>query len=97
MQPGFEPRKCYRCGEVKPAIDFAWRRRHQLERDSFCRSCRSAYGKEHYQANMQRYIQAQVVKRRLARERTAWLIEYFKTHRASTAGNSIPWCSSSTT
>ena len=43
-------------GELKRAEDFAWRRKSKGQRDSFCRPCRSAYGKEHYQANKQRYI-----------------------------------------
>lgn len=76
-----EFQKCYRCGEVKPADDFAWRRRRKVQRDSFCRPCRSAYGKEHYAANRARYIeQARVQKKALQLERTTFLIEYFKTH-----------------
>ena len=78
---GKSPRKCYRCGEVKPIAEFAWRRRSKGQRDSFCRPCRSAYGKEHYAKNRQRYIdQAQRVKQRLRRERTLHLLEFFKTH-----------------
>jgi hypothetical protein len=30
-----EPRKCYRCGETKPAEDFAWKRKAKGQRDSF--------------------------------------------------------------
>ena len=74
-------RKCYRCGELKPAEEFAWRRRARGQRDSFCRPCRAAYGREHYEANRQRYIdQAAQSKRRLRLERTKYLIVYFETH-----------------
>ena len=74
-------RKCYRCHELKPAHEFSWRRKHKGQRDSFCKPCRKAYGREHYLANKERYIaQAAAVKERLNRERTAWLVEYFKTN-----------------
>jgi hypothetical protein len=86
-----EPRTCYRCGELKPAEDFSWRRKERGQRDSFCRPCRSAYGKEHYAANRQRYIdQAGIVKRKLARERTIYLIRYFETHPCVDCGESDP-------
>src|SRR5215208_4047447 len=56
-----------------------------------CRPCRSAYGKEHYLANRQRYIdQAAVVKRRLRHERTLALIEYFRTHPCVQCGEPDP-------
>ena len=72
MEPREDTSRCYRCGELKPAEAFAWRRKASGQRDSFCRPCRSAYGKEHYAANRQRYIdQAAVVKDRLRLERTA--------------------------
>ena len=86
-----EPRKCYRCGEVKPAEAFSWRRRERGQRDSFCRPCRKAYGREHYLANRQRYVdQARMQKQRLMRERTAYLFEYFKAHPCSDCAETDP-------
>ncbi|HVS29522.1 MAG TPA: hypothetical protein VHE14_08205 [Solirubrobacteraceae bacterium] len=83
--------QCYRCGELKPTAEFAWRRRAKGQRDSFCRGCRSAYGKEHYAANRRRYIdQAAEHKRRLRLERTALLIEFFKTHPCTDCGETDP-------
>jgi hypothetical protein len=88
---GEEPRRCYRCGEIKHADEFAWRRKARGQRDSFCRPCRSAYGKEHYLANRQRYIdQAAEVKRRLRLERTTFLLEYFATHPCIDCGEPDP-------
>jgi|AntDryMetagUQ889_1029465.scaffolds.fasta_scaffold03982_4 hypothetical protein len=85
------PWRCYRCGEVKPAEAFAWRRKARGQRDSFCRPCRSAYGKEHYAANRQRYIdQALVIKDRLRLERTRYLIELFKSHPCVDCGEGDP-------
>jgi hypothetical protein len=90
-ETGREIRKCYRCGELKPVHEFAWRRKKRDQRDSFCRPCRSAYGREHYEANRQRYIdQAAEVKRRLRRERTLYLIEYFKAHPCVDCGEADP-------
>jgi hypothetical protein len=84
-------RKCSRCGEVKPVDDFAWRRKEKGQRDSFCRPCRSAYGKEHYEANRQRYIeQAAVLKRVRMLERTRYLIDFFATHPCLDCGETDP-------
>ncbi len=84
-------RKCYRCGELKPADEFAWRRKAMGQRDSFCRPCRSAYGKEHYVANRQRYIdQARIQKQKLMLERTTYLIKFFKTHACVDCGETDP-------
>jgi len=70
---------------------FAWRRKGRGQRDSHCRPCRSAYGKEHYAKNKQRYIeQAAVVRRRLVLERTKYLIEFFKTHPCLDCGEPDP-------
>lgn len=86
-----EERKCYRCGERKPVDAFAWRRREKGQRDSFCRPCRKAYGREHYLANRQRYVdQARANKQRLARERMAYLLDYFVAHPCADCGENDP-------
>jgi len=83
--------RCYRCGLEKPVDDFAWRRKAQNQRDTFCRPCRKAYGREHYLANRERYIeQARVQKTRLMLERTRYLIEYFKRHPCVDCGEGDP-------
>jgi 5-methylcytosine-specific restriction endonuclease McrA len=52
---------------------------------------RSAYGKEHYAANRQRYIdQAAAQKRKALLKRTMYLIEFFKTHPCSDCGEQDP-------
>jgi hypothetical protein len=76
---------------MKPIENFAWRRRERGQRDTFCRPCRSAYGKEHYAANRPRYIeQARIQKERLMLERTAYLIEYFQSHPCVECGEADP-------
>jgi hypothetical protein len=86
-----EFKRCCRCRELKPPEDFSWRRKKKGERDSFCRPCRKAYGKEHYAANRQRYIdQAAVRKRALAVERTKFLIGYFATNPCVDCGEADP-------
>ena len=82
--------KCYRCGEIKPLGDFAWRRKPG-QHDSLCRPCRSEYGKVHYAANRERYVdQARRRKRALARERGACLIEFFRNHPSVDCAESDP-------
>jgi hypothetical protein len=90
--PGLDHRrKCYRCGELKPVDDFAWRRKAEGQRDTFCRSCRAAYGKEHYAANRAAYIeQARIQKERLQLERTRYLLEYFQRHPCVDCGELDP-------
>ena len=84
-------RKCYRCGKSKPAEAFAWRRRHVGQRDSFCRPCRKAYGREHYLATRQRYVdQARENKQRLALEGTAYLLDYFREDPCRDCGETDP-------
>ena len=86
-----EPRKCYRCGETRPAEAFSWRRRHLGQRDSFCRPCRKAYGREHYLANRERYIeQARLQTARLQLERTRFLLDFFVTHPCIDCGETDP-------
>lgn len=83
--------RCYRCGEVKSVESFAWRRKAKGQRDTFCRPCRSAYGKEHYAANRQRYIdQARIQKQQLRLERTTYLLEYFDAHPCVDCGQRDP-------
>lgn len=89
--PGPDLLRCCRCGELKPPDDFAWRRRRKLQRDTYCRPCRSAYGKEHYEANKQRYIEnAAAVTKRVRIERTRYLIEYFRGHPCVDCGETDP-------
>jgi hypothetical protein len=91
MRDGAEFQKCYRCGELKGAEEFAWRRKNKGQRDSHCKPCRSAYGKEHYAANRQRYIdQAAARKQVQSEERSRYLIEFFRTHPCIDCGEADP-------
>jgi hypothetical protein len=84
-------KRCGSCGETKPLDDFAWRRKAKEQRDSMCRPCRSEYGREHYLANRQRYIdKAARVKERLRRERTVLLLAFFETHPCVDCGERDP-------
>src|SRR5262249_23571281 len=84
-------RKCGRCGEEKPIAQFAWRRRNRGQRDNMCGPCRSAYGREHYLANRQRYIDAEARRKRARAEtRTRYLLEYFREHPCTDCGEDDP-------
>jgi hypothetical protein len=83
--------KCYMCGELKPAADFAWRLKKAGRRDSFCRPCRVIYSRKYYLANKQRYIaRAAKAKRKIALERTRYLLEFFKSHPCTDCGETDP-------
>lgn len=84
-------RRCGRCEQLKPLSQFNWRRAGRGQRDNLCRPCRSAYHREHYLANKQRYVeQAHQRKERLRQERTAYLLEYFASHPCVDCGESDP-------
>jgi len=84
-------RRCGRCGELKTADEFAWRRKAQGQRDNYCRTCRAAYKQEHYALNRERYIEAAVRRRTaLAAERATFLVEYFASHPCVDCGESDP-------
>jgi hypothetical protein len=56
-----------------------------------CRPCRSAYHREHYLANKQRYIdQARARKQALRLKRTTYLLEYFARHPCADCGEGDP-------
>src|SRR4051794_22454594 len=76
---------------MKPAADFAWRRKSKGQRDSFCRPCRAEYHREHYAANRTRYVkEARARKKRLRLTRTCYLLEYFIEHPCSDCGEGDP-------
>jgi hypothetical protein len=84
-------KRCGRCGETKPVEEFAWRRREKGQRHNYCRPCHSAYHREHYLANRDRYIaQAAANKASLRIKRTALLLEYFSEHPCVDCGETDP-------
>jgi hypothetical protein len=59
--------------------------------DTYCRPCRAEYGREHYVANRQRYInQAIARKRARRRERAEFFLEYFAEHPCTDCGETDP-------
>ena len=83
--------RCSRCKEEKPSEDFAWRRRAKGQRDTYCRPCRAAYHREHYQANKQRYIDAAARRRKAQlQERFIFLMAYFRSHPCVDCGENDP-------
>jgi hypothetical protein len=84
-------KRCGRCGRIKPLADFAWRRKAKDQRHNYCRPCHSAYHREHYLANRQRYIdQAAAQKKRARLERTLYLLEFFESHPCIDCGEGDP-------
>ena len=84
-------KRCSMCGVSKQVDDFMWWRKALGLRDSYCRPCRAEYKRAHYAANKQRYVDnAQARARRLADERTRWLLTYFDRHPCVDCGESDP-------
>jgi hypothetical protein len=84
-------RRCARCGEIKNVSNFNWRRIGRGELDTYCRPCRSAYGKQHYAANRQRYIDLEAKRKRArAMKRMHYLLEYFRLHPCVDCGEVDP-------
>lgn len=46
---------CIKCRLAKPETEFSWKVQN-VKRVNTCKSCHSAYRKEHYQKNKQKYI-----------------------------------------
>jgi len=86
-----ELRRCGRCKERKPVDEFAWRRKAKRQRHNMCRPCHSAYHREHYLQNKQRYVdQARLRKQALAKERIAYLLSFFDEHPCVDCGETDP-------
>ncbi len=83
-------RRCSRCKESKPSADFVWHA-NQQRFDTYCKPCRSAYGREHYLANKQKYVSSAWERnRRVAEERWALLLDYFADHPCVDCGETDP-------
>ncbi|MDP1793764.1 MAG: hypothetical protein Q8K63_06460 [Acidimicrobiales bacterium] len=79
------------CDPSKPFEDFAWRRKADNERDSYCRPCRAIYKQHHYAMNKARYkANAAEYVWKTALLRAAWLFDYFKDHPCSDCGETDP-------
>jgi hypothetical protein len=82
---------CTRCHEPKPPSAFAWRRKSFAQRDTYCRPCRKAYKQAHYAAHRARYVAAaRTRKQLLIAERTAYLLDFFRTHPCTDCGETDP-------
>ena len=83
--------KCSRCGEVKPADQYCWKRRDLGRRDCYCRPCRREYGRGYYAANRERRIAQDAARKWAVRvERTMLLLEFFAEHPCSDCGEDDP-------
>jgi hypothetical protein len=88
--PG-ELRACGRCGQRKPAAEFAWRRKARGQRDNYCRPCRADYKRQHYSAHRERYVaNATQRKRTTSRERASLLVAFFRDRPCADCGESDP-------
>ena len=84
-------RVCARCLSEKPIEAFPIKDKARGTRRSYCRPCRSEYGKEHYQRNKPYYLAKNVAARgehRRANRDMAY--EYLSTHPCVDCGEADP-------
>jgi hypothetical protein len=76
---------------VKPVDNFNWHRKSLGQRDTYCKPCRSHYGKQHYAANRQRYIDQEAKRKRArAEQRMRYILEYLSEHPCVDCGEDDP-------
>lgn len=81
-------RGCSRCGEPKTVDEFPIKNKATGLRSVWCRSCRRAYGKEHYEKNRAAYIARASKRKRTDRPRIrACLDEYLRSHPCVDCGS----------
>ena len=91
METNPDLRLCSRCRERKPLSAFTLRGSSGGRPDTYCRPCRSQYGKEHYAANRAEYIaKARSRKRLELLRRFEFLVEYFEAHPCVDCGERDP-------
>jgi hypothetical protein len=84
-------RRCSKCGDVKLPEDFAWHRKALGQRQPYCRTCQSKYGKAHYAANRRHYIEQEAKRKRArAEKRMRFLLEYFNARPCADCGEDDP-------
>lgn len=61
-------RRCSRCGELRSLPDFSYRNMRAGERAYYCRPCRVAYRRAHYETNRSDYIRRAMTEVQLKKE-----------------------------
>jgi hypothetical protein len=86
-----ESKMCSSCGLQRPVDEFPVKNQKTGRRGTWCRQCRSAYGKRHYQENRDRYCARVRGPRRESRGRYwAWVMNYLTSHPCVDCGEADP-------
>ena len=76
-----ETKRCSRCGETKPPTEFGIKSQKTGLRQTWCRDCARAYGREHYRRDRAPYLDRSRARRREERPRiVAAVAEYLRLH-----------------
>ncbi|MEP6694267.1 MAG: hypothetical protein ABJB39_06460 [Chloroflexota bacterium] len=87
-----ETKTCTGCGQARPIAEFPFKDRKRSTRKTHCRSCRSAYGRTHYDKNREAYI-ARAKSRPKRHDRStywSWLMTYLESHPCIDCGETDP-------
>jgi hypothetical protein len=89
--PTDETKVCTGCGLERPISEFPVKHKKTGARGTWCRACRSAYGKEHYQQNRGAYLARTKARRHRERDSYwAWLMTYLQSHPCVDCGETDP-------
>jgi hypothetical protein len=84
-------RVCSRCRAAKPLADFPIKNAAKGSHRSYCRPCRSEYGKEHYRKNLAAYLGRARTRNSSERPRNRRLVaDYLATHPCVDCGEPDP-------
>ncbi len=84
-------KRCAICGATKPVEDYMWKLKAKNKRDAYCRPCRAAYKKAHYEANKPHYLETNRVRASAERRRRVrWLLRHLEAHPCADCGETDP-------
>ncbi len=86
-----ETKRCAGCGLDRPAAEFPVKNKNTGTRGPWCRACRSAYGKLHYEKNREKYKSRTRARRHRQRDSYwSWLMNYLTSHPCVDCGETDP-------
>lgn len=86
-----DKRKCTGCGRERPIAEFPIKNKQTGRRGTWCRACRSAYGKLHYETNREKYRSRTRARRHNERDSYwSWLMTYLASHPCVDCGGIDP-------
>lgn len=77
-------KKCHKCGQSEPKVEFAERSARASGKQSWCKECNAEYSRDYYQANKDKFAERRKQQKEIARE---FVRMYLLAHPCSECGN----------